>query len=218
MPPPPNELPRPEEAAAAAAAASSPPEPEPPTQQELSAMYGAPTEAPTTVLEALEQRLAKYKQVADQAKSEGNSSKARRMGRICKQYEEAIGATKAKKPFEYDELPVPPGFPPLPSAAPPPRTRPHVPTLPELAAAAGRGEEAAAAAGDGDVLPQLPRQGEKERTPSASAILPNAKGPIKRQGRYLISSQFSSLRFTQYIPLLLFVTFCILALKEIHKR
>jgi len=196
MPPLPKDLPRPEEAAAAAAAAAAsepaPPEGPPPTQQELAEMYGAPSEAPTSILEALVQRSEKYKQVADQAKAEGNSSKARRMGRICKQYEEAIAATKAKRPFEYDELPVPPGFPPLPSAAPPPRQRPtpQVPSLPQLAAAAGRNEaaaasaEAAAAAGslEGDPVPQLPRQGEKERTPSTSGILPNARGPIKRQG------------------------------------
>merc|ERR1719234_1575824 len=104
-------------------------------------MYGAPTEAPSTVLEALEQRAAKYKQVADQAKAEGNSSKARRMGRIFKQYEEAIAATKGRKPFDYEELPVPPGFPPLPTAtataaaAPQrqPRPAPQVPALPQLA-------------------------------------------------------------------------------------
>ena len=185
MPPPPNDLPRPEEAeaAAAAAAAAAPPEPPPPTQEELSAMYGAPSEAPTSVLEALEQRLAKYKQVAEQAKAEGNSSRARRNGRICKQYEEAIVATKSKKPFDYDELPVPPGFPPLPTAAPPPRAprpTPQVPALPQLTAAAGRSEEVGGEGGD--VVPQMPRQAEKERTPSASGILPNARGPIKRQG------------------------------------
>lgn len=192
MPPLPKDLPRPEEVAAAAAASEPPPpEVEPPTQQELSAMYGAPSEAPSTILEALVQRSEKYEQVAVQAKDEGNSSKARRMGRICKQYEEAIVATKAKRPFDYNELPVPPGFPPLPSAAPPrQRPTPQVPSLPQLAEAAGRSEAVAAAAKaavaagtpDRGTVPQLPRQGEKERTPSTSGILPNARGPIKRQG------------------------------------
>lgn len=35
-------------------------------------------------MEALQQRLNKYKESADQAKTEGNGSKARRMGRIVK--------------------------------------------------------------------------------------------------------------------------------------
>jgi len=35
-------------------------------------------------MEALQQRLDKYQSATDQAKKEGNSSKARRMGRIVK--------------------------------------------------------------------------------------------------------------------------------------
>ena len=35
-------------------------------------------------MEALQQRLLKYRESADQAKQEGNGSKARRMGRIAK--------------------------------------------------------------------------------------------------------------------------------------
>ncbi|XP_037810961.1 coiled-coil and C2 domain-containing protein 1-like isoform X2 [Lucilia sericata] len=76
----------------------------------------------TNMLEALQQRLAKYKSVEESAKAEGNASKARRFGRIVKQYEDAIKAYKAGRPVAYDELPVPPGFGPLPvenAAAPP---------------------------------------------------------------------------------------------------
>lgn len=39
---------------------------------------------PKDVAEALQQRLEKYQSAMDQAKKEGNSSKARRMGRIVK--------------------------------------------------------------------------------------------------------------------------------------
>ena len=93
-------------------------------------------------MEALEQRLAKYNDIFVQANAEGNSSRARRMERICQNYEEAIEATKAKRPFEYDELPVPPGFPPLPSTAPTPGT-PKMAGW--LAARAGTGKRAVAA-------------------------------------------------------------------------
>ena len=65
-------------------------------------------------MEALEQRVAKYKEGEASAKQEGSSSKARRMGRIVKQYEEAIKITKIGKPYAYEDLPTPPGFPPLP--------------------------------------------------------------------------------------------------------
>ncbi|KAF6214602.1 hypothetical protein GE061_009345 [Apolygus lucorum] len=70
--------------------------------------------APSTVLEALEQRLAKFQQQEENAKAEGNSGKARRNGRIVKQYQDAIKLHRAGKPFPVDELPTPPGFAPIP--------------------------------------------------------------------------------------------------------
>ncbi|XP_063914192.1 coiled-coil and C2 domain-containing protein 1-like isoform X1 [Zophobas morio] len=70
----------------------------------------------SSVEEALEQRLAVYKKQEDSAKEQGNSSKARRMGRIVKQYEQAIKAHKAGKPIPVDELPTPPGYGPIPVA------------------------------------------------------------------------------------------------------
>merc|ERR1719270_926894 len=45
---------------------------------------------PMTILESLQQRLAKYAEEESKAKEAGNESKARRMGRIRKQYEDAI--------------------------------------------------------------------------------------------------------------------------------
>lgn len=71
---------------------------------------------PQSTLEALEQRLAKYQSVMQQAQEEGNSSKARRFGRIIKQYEDAIKLHKLGKPIPFDELPDPPGYPPIPGA------------------------------------------------------------------------------------------------------
>ena len=69
---------------------------------------------PKTVLEALEQRIEKYKKATDDAKGKGEGSKARRMGRIVKQYDDAIKSTKLGKPFNYADLPTPPGYPPIP--------------------------------------------------------------------------------------------------------
>ena len=58
--------------------------------------------------------MAKYQSSSDEATKEGNGGKARRMGRIVKQYKDAIRAHKLSKPVNLDELPVPPGFPPIP--------------------------------------------------------------------------------------------------------
>ena len=69
---------------------------------------------PKSPQEALEQRLSKYQSGVEGAKKEGNSSKARRMGRIVKQYEDALKALRAGKPVDFGELPVPPGYPPIP--------------------------------------------------------------------------------------------------------
>ena len=66
----------------------------PPSQPETSAAAGTtaatskanlePPAPPSSILEALQQRLEKYESAATQAKEEGNGSKARRMGRIVK--------------------------------------------------------------------------------------------------------------------------------------
>lgn len=87
----------------------------------------------STVLEALEQRLEKYQSQEKAAKDEGNSSKARRMGRICKQYQDAIKLHKLGKPVPFDELPTPPGYAPIPGTAkpaPPPPQPANIPQSP----------------------------------------------------------------------------------------
>lgn len=70
--------------------------------------------AAETVEEALQQRLDVYKSYEQKAKEEDDNSKARRFGRIVKQYEQAIKAYKAGRPVPVDELPTPPGFAPIP--------------------------------------------------------------------------------------------------------
>ncbi|NWS15442.1 C2D1B protein, partial [Pachyramphus minor] len=72
---------------------------------------------PKTVLEALQQRLDKYKSAAAQAKASGDERKGRMHDRIAKQYQDAIRAHKAGRKVNFSELPVPPGFPPLPGVA-----------------------------------------------------------------------------------------------------
>ncbi|XP_075773301.1 coiled-coil and C2 domain-containing protein 1A isoform X2 [Pelodiscus sinensis] len=68
---------------------------------------------PRDMLEALQQRMERYKTASAQAKSKGDDRKARMHERIVKQYQEAIRAHKAGKAVEFAELPVPPGFPPI---------------------------------------------------------------------------------------------------------
>ncbi|KAM6129266.1 coiled-coil and C2 domain-containing protein 1B isoform 2-T3 [Phoenicopterus ruber ruber] len=86
--------------------------PEPQTQE-----ASASLQQPKTVLEALQQRLEKYKSAAAQAKASGDDRKGRMHERIAKQYQEAIRAHKAGRKVNFSELPVPPGFPPLPGVA-----------------------------------------------------------------------------------------------------
>ncbi|XP_032067302.1 coiled-coil and C2 domain-containing protein 1A [Thamnophis elegans] len=68
---------------------------------------------PRDMMEALQQRMDRYKAAAAQAKSKGEDRKARMHERIVKQYQEAIKSHKAGKPVEFADLPVPPGFPPI---------------------------------------------------------------------------------------------------------
>ncbi|XP_040578766.1 coiled-coil and C2 domain-containing protein 1-like isoform X1 [Lepeophtheirus salmonis] len=77
-----------------------------------SSVFVAPS-PPKTVVDSLNQGLLFYEKEAETAKNEGNGSKARRIGRICKQYQGAIKTHKAGKPI-MDKLPVPFGYPPIP--------------------------------------------------------------------------------------------------------
>lgn len=105
-------------------AASSNPEPPQPPPQDAPAEGSLVTA--NSVEEALQQRLEVYQKQVDAAKAEGNSSKARRMGRVVKQFEDALKLHRAGKPVPVDELPTPPGYAPIPVAggSAPPKTEP----------------------------------------------------------------------------------------------
>ncbi|RZF33991.1 hypothetical protein LSTR_LSTR006907 [Laodelphax striatellus] len=90
-----------------------------------------------SVAEALEARLKLYQTQEAAAQEAGNSRKARQMGRIVKQYKDAIRLNNAGKPIPVEELPNPPGYAPIPvkGSAPtavvkPPPSVPSVPVLP----------------------------------------------------------------------------------------
>jgi len=69
--------------------------------------------SPENIEGILKERLEIYRRTKVAAEDEGNTSKARRYGRICKQFEDAIKLYTHGKVVSLDELPVPPGFPPL---------------------------------------------------------------------------------------------------------
>ncbi|XP_063528971.1 coiled-coil and C2 domain-containing protein 1-like isoform X2 [Cydia strobilella] len=139
-----NELPTPEAIAAGfkaqqkgedqtQGATEAPPEAPAPAPEEAPALITA-----TTMAEALKQRLAGFQEQEAKAKEQGNSSKARRMGRIVKQYQDAIKLHAAGKPVPVDDLPPIAGYGPIPtdsshsapspSPAAPPRPAPAPPS------------------------------------------------------------------------------------------
>lgn len=75
-------------------------------------------EEPKTVLDALQQRLNRYREAGIQARASGNERKARMYDRIAKQYQDAIRAHRAGQEVDFAVLPVPPGFPPIPGLEP----------------------------------------------------------------------------------------------------
>lgn len=84
---------------------------------DLPATPAAPAE-PKTVLDALQQRLNRYREAGIQARASGDERKARMHDRIAKQYQDAIRAHQAGRKVDFAELPVPPGFPPIPGLEP----------------------------------------------------------------------------------------------------
>ncbi|XP_031368889.1 coiled-coil and C2 domain-containing protein 1-like isoform X2 [Apis dorsata] len=86
-------------------------------RQEKSSIDIIPVEmkssSPENLENALIERLEACKKMKATAESEGNSHKARRYGRICKQFEDAIKLCVRGKPIPLDELPILPGFEPL---------------------------------------------------------------------------------------------------------
>ncbi|KAH9391077.1 Coiled-coil and C2 domain-containing protein 1A [Tyrophagus putrescentiae] len=96
------------------------------TQDDASKLFNAPKSA-NTVLEALQQRLDKFKSTLKEATDEQNASKARRLGRVVKQVEGAIKDYKAGKPVDFDSIPCPPGFPDIPQPSQQSESKPAAP-------------------------------------------------------------------------------------------
>ncbi|XP_048671349.1 coiled-coil and C2 domain-containing protein 1B isoform X2 [Marmota marmota marmota] len=121
MPPAPEDLKTlPEASKAPTAPSVLPPAVErvlPVTTPNIPAASVAPAE-PQTVLDALQQRLNKYREAGIQARASGDERKARMHERIAKQYQDAIRAHRAGRKVDFAELPVPPGFPPIPGLEP----------------------------------------------------------------------------------------------------
>jgi coiled-coil and C2 domain-containing protein 1 len=108
------------------------------SREDIARFFNAPVEA-VSVEDALSQRMDKYEETLEKAKAEGNAGKVRRLGRIIKQYENAMKANRRGDEFDYESLPAPPGFPPIPIsdhtlnqilASEPRRVKPRAPEPP----------------------------------------------------------------------------------------
>lgn len=155
-------------------------EPKPEIEEKESA-----TSESKSLLEALNERLATYQKVEEQAKAEGNNGKVRRFGRIIKQYEDAIKMHKAGKEINTEELPTPPGFGPLPKSDSatnsPSTTSSNIPITPVLTSAEENNKEI------GDIATTKPKQSpKKELTSRVSGSTTNL---AERQMQILIDRQ-----------------------------
>ncbi|XP_074023295.1 LOW QUALITY PROTEIN: coiled-coil and C2 domain-containing protein 1A-like, partial [Numenius arquata] len=108
VPPPPDPLPK--------EPLSPPAQPPPPPKKKNKP---EPPPPPRDALEALQQRMERYRGAAEAAEARGDARKARMHQRIVTQYQAAIRAHKAGKTVDFSELPVPPGFQPIPGAEAP---------------------------------------------------------------------------------------------------
>ncbi|XP_011311518.1 coiled-coil and C2 domain-containing protein 1-like isoform X2 [Fopius arisanus] len=123
---------------------------------------------------ALKERLEVYRRTKTAAEEEGNSSKARRYGRICKQYEDAIKLHSKGKPVDFNELPTPPGFPPIAVDAPAPAASPSGPTRPAPGPPGSSEPEKA------PKIPRKPMTNPKTRADKQIFILERRQAELKR--------------------------------------
>ncbi|CAL2028254.1 unnamed protein product [Caenorhabditis brenneri] len=150
----------------------------------------APTSSgPLTFIEALEQRQARYAQMALKAKAEGNERKERMNTRLAGQYTEAIRDAKKGKPVNIAELPTLPDMGPLPpqtsggggaptagQAAHPPRRPP--PQVGPLAPSGVEGKSRNSA--------QLEFLLERQNQFKQAAIHAKSRGDVETAKKYLI--------------------------------
>ncbi|XP_046961608.1 coiled-coil and C2 domain-containing protein 1-like isoform X2 [Vanessa cardui] len=142
----------------------------------------------STVDEALRQRLACFQQQESKAKEEGNTSKARRMGRIVKQYQDAIKLHKAGRPIPVDELPTPNGYAPIPtegSHASPSKPAPAAPAPSPAPVALPASPAARPVAQPGRYQKQLALLLHRQKQFKDAAIMAKKDGDIERAKEYL---------------------------------
>ncbi|KAM5321199.1 coiled-coil and C2 domain-containing protein 1B isoform 1-T2 [Glossophaga mutica] len=185
MPPAPEDLPQPSKALTA-------PSVIPPAVEQVHPVMAPDTPAtpvaqtePQSVLDALQQRLNKYREAGTQARSGGDERKARMHERIAKQYQDAIRAHRAGRKVDFAELPVPPGFPPIPGLEPTPGTEEDA-VAATLAAAQklASSEDTAPAEEDGDEdEDDLPAQAPASKKPlvPSSRSLPEPKASSSKE-------------------------------------
>ncbi|XP_064486374.1 coiled-coil and C2 domain-containing protein 1-like isoform X2 [Ornithodoros turicata] len=154
-------------------------------------LFNAPP-PPTSVMEALQQRLKKYQSTANEAKEKGQGSKARRVDRIVKQYEDAIKLYKAGKHVDFEELPTPPGFGPIPvpnETAPPAK----LPAAPQQTP----GLAAAAAAAPPPAPRPSPKPSPKPATAQSPPVATQPKKPMRRALSMTMDKQLQFLKERQ---------------------
>ncbi len=109
---------------------------------------------------------------------EGNSSRARRIGRICQQYQDAMKLHKSGKPIPIEDLPTPPGFGPIPDprSGTTPSASPSVPGRGTMSAQTSGGNISAGAARP----PPSPQPAAHAQPASAAASPSEAEKPKRK--------------------------------------
>ncbi|XP_062395328.1 coiled-coil and C2 domain-containing protein 1A [Sardina pilchardus] len=198
LPPPPEEGVVSQGSAAPAQVNSKPaPAPTPaPAPPPAVAVTPAAMAAPRSLAEALQQRMQKYQEAAEGAKSKGDDRKARMHQRIVKQYQDAIRAQKAGRQVNLADLPVPPGCPPLQGSETEQNFMGVLETAMKLA-----NQDAEADDGDDDEVakpavrpavqkgraPAPPSGSSPGGTPSASSPAPKLAGKAQQQLEFLLA-------------------------------
>ncbi|XP_008826656.1 coiled-coil and C2 domain-containing protein 1B [Nannospalax galili] len=139
---------------------------------DIPATLVAPAE-PQTVLDALQRRLDKYQEAGHQARASGNERKARMHERIAKQYQDAIRAHRAGRKVDFAELPVPPGFPPIPGLEPTKGTEEDLVPAPLAAAQKLTSEDTALGDEDENEESDIPAQAPVAKKPVQPPVPPS---------------------------------------------
>lgn len=150
----------------------------------IPATPAAPSE-PQTVLDALQQRLNKYREASVQARASGDERKARMHERIAKQYQDAIRLHRAGRKVDFAELPVPPGFPPIPGLQPTVGTE-------EDAMAATLAAAQKLASSDDTALADEDEDEDESETPAQAPVAKKPAQPLPPSSRPLAGPKASS--------------------------